>query len=263
MSGSSEADPRVARGSVWIAGAGATLSGPARLSTPTTRFRKAAMTVGPLPVRTWEASSAKVISRTQCAGRSRSSSGRAAGRPSGRGGQMSCAKSSCHMCRLQVEDVSGADWASADSEWGRTSPALGNSGVTWHDLGGDQQTRPGPAPARPGAPAPRPRPHRPGVRRGLHGGRLGVAGQLQQPLHRAGRHVAQQLPTPGGPGDGGDAVLCGQTGHQTGQESRSAGRQDPASVTAMDLTISASFLPHDDPQTSLALWRDTLGPGSM
>jgi hypothetical protein len=39
-------------------------------------------------------------------------------------------------------------------------------------------------------------------------------------------------------------------------------------VTAMDLTISASFLPHDDPQTSLAFWRlafwrDTLGPGSM
>ena len=34
-------------------------------------------------------------------------------------------------------------------------------------------------------------------------------------------------------------------------------------MTAMDLTISASFLPHDDPQTSLAFWRDTLGPGSM
>jgi catechol 2,3-dioxygenase-like lactoylglutathione lyase family enzyme len=30
-------------------------------------------------------------------------------------------------------------------------------------------------------------------------------------------------------------------------------------VTAMDLTISASFLPHDDPQTCLAFWRDTLG----
>jgi catechol 2,3-dioxygenase-like lactoylglutathione lyase family enzyme len=27
----------------------------------------------------------------------------------------------------------------------------------------------------------------------------------------------------------------------------------------MDLTISASFLPHDDPQTCLAFWRDTLG----
>jgi catechol 2,3-dioxygenase-like lactoylglutathione lyase family enzyme len=30
-------------------------------------------------------------------------------------------------------------------------------------------------------------------------------------------------------------------------------------VTAMDLTISASFLPHDDPETCLAFWRDTLG----
>jgi catechol 2,3-dioxygenase-like lactoylglutathione lyase family enzyme len=27
----------------------------------------------------------------------------------------------------------------------------------------------------------------------------------------------------------------------------------------MDLTISASFLPHDDPETCLAFWRDTLG----
>jgi AraC-like DNA-binding protein len=37
------------------------------------------------------------------------------------------------MFRLQVEDVSGADWAGADSEWGRTPVALGNSGATWHD----------------------------------------------------------------------------------------------------------------------------------
>ena len=27
----------------------------------------------------------------------------------------------------------------------------------------------------------------------------------------------------------------------------------------MDLTIQASFLPHDDPEASLAFWRDTLG----
>jgi predicted enzyme related to lactoylglutathione lyase len=27
----------------------------------------------------------------------------------------------------------------------------------------------------------------------------------------------------------------------------------------MDLTIHASFLPHDDPEASLAFWRDTLG----
>jgi uncharacterized glyoxalase superfamily protein PhnB len=30
-------------------------------------------------------------------------------------------------------------------------------------------------------------------------------------------------------------------------------------VTAMDLTISASMLPHDDPDASLAFYRDTLG----
>jgi catechol 2,3-dioxygenase-like lactoylglutathione lyase family enzyme len=27
----------------------------------------------------------------------------------------------------------------------------------------------------------------------------------------------------------------------------------------MDLTIQASFLPHDDPEASLAFWRDALG----
>jgi hypothetical protein len=55
---------------VWVAAwrrsAAATLTGPARLSTPIARLRKVAMTVGALPVRTWEASSAKVTSRTQC-----------------------------------------------------------------------------------------------------------------------------------------------------------------------------------------------------
>jgi predicted enzyme related to lactoylglutathione lyase len=30
-------------------------------------------------------------------------------------------------------------------------------------------------------------------------------------------------------------------------------------VTAMDITISASFLPHDDPDAALAFYRDTLG----
>jgi catechol 2,3-dioxygenase-like lactoylglutathione lyase family enzyme len=30
-------------------------------------------------------------------------------------------------------------------------------------------------------------------------------------------------------------------------------------VTAMDIAIHASFLPHDDPDASLAFWRDTLG----
>jgi uncharacterized glyoxalase superfamily protein PhnB len=30
-------------------------------------------------------------------------------------------------------------------------------------------------------------------------------------------------------------------------------------MTAMDLTIHTSFLPHDDPEAALAFWRDTLG----
>jgi predicted enzyme related to lactoylglutathione lyase len=30
-------------------------------------------------------------------------------------------------------------------------------------------------------------------------------------------------------------------------------------MTAMDITIHASFLPHDDPEASLAFFRDTLG----
>ncbi|MDQ3783738.1 MAG: hypothetical protein M3360_02480, partial [Actinomycetota bacterium] len=41
----------------------------------------------------------------------------------------------------QVEDVSGADRARADAEWGGTPAALGTSGAAWHDLAGDQQTR--------------------------------------------------------------------------------------------------------------------------
>ena len=61
-------------------------------------------------------------------------------------------------------------------------------------------------------------------------------------------------------GDGvGDAVLRGETGHQTDQESRSAGPRAATSVTAMDITIHSSFLPHNDPDASLAFYRDTLG----
>jgi catechol 2,3-dioxygenase-like lactoylglutathione lyase family enzyme len=30
-------------------------------------------------------------------------------------------------------------------------------------------------------------------------------------------------------------------------------------MTAMDLTIHQTFLPHDDPEAALAFWRDTLG----
>jgi|Tabmets5t2r1_1033131.scaffolds.fasta_scaffold85477_1 hypothetical protein len=56
-----------------------------------------------------------------------------------------------------------------------------------------------------------------------------------------------------------DAVLCGDVGDQAGQESRSDRHRAAASVIAMDLTVHASFLPHTDPDASLAFYRDTLG----
>ena len=86
-----------------------------------------------------------------------------------------------------------------------------------------------------------------------------LAGHLQQPVHRAGRRAAQRLPAPGGPHDVGDAILRGETGHQTGQESRSAGPGAATSMSAMDINIHASFLPHNDPDAALAFYRDTLG----
>jgi len=78
-------------------------------------------------------------------------------------------------------------------------------------------------------------------------------------LHRPGRYVAQHLPAPRGARDSGDAVVRGETDDQTDQESRSAGHEAAARVTAMDITIHWTFLPHDDPDASLAFYRDTLG----
>jgi uncharacterized glyoxalase superfamily protein PhnB len=51
----------------------------------------------------------------------------------------------------------------------------------------------------------------------------------------------------------------GEAGDQTDQESRSARGQAALSVIAMDITIHSSFLPLDDPEESLAFYRDTLG----
>src|SRR5206468_10728074 len=45
----------------------------------------------------------------------------------------------------------------------------------------------------------------------------------------------------------------------TDQESRSASCRATASVTAMDITIHTTSLPHDDPEASLAFYRDVLG----
>jgi hypothetical protein len=79
--------PRVARGRrgsrAWRRSAAATLTGPARHSTPMTRLRNVAMTCGPLPVRTLQASSARVTSRMWC--RPRCPSGHGGSRPGGTG----------------------------------------------------------------------------------------------------------------------------------------------------------------------------------
>src|SRR6185437_8608465 len=106
-----------------------------------------------------------------------------------------------------------------------------------------------------GAAAPRrPQRHRGLLRRGLL-----VAGHLQHPLHRAGRHAAERLPGPDGAGCRGDALVRGQEGHQTDQESRSCPPRAAPNVTAMDITIHSTFLPQDDPEAALAFYRDILG----
>jgi hypothetical protein len=60
-------------------------------------------------------------------------------------------------------------------------------------------------------------------------------------------------------GDGGASVVRRETGDQTDQESRSAGRGAARSVAAMDIAVHGTFLPHDDPDACPALYPDTLG----
>ncbi len=43
------------------------------------------------------------------------------------------------------------------------------------------------------------------------------------------------------------------------QESRSTGHRAANNVLVMDITVHQTFLPHDDPDASLAFYRDTLG----
>jgi hypothetical protein len=83
--------------------------------------------------------------------------------------------------------------------------------------------------------------------------------RLRRVRDRIDREYAQRLPAPGGGRDRGDAAVRGQTGDQTRQESRSTAHPAAASLTAMDLTMHTSFLPHEDPDASLAFWRDSLG----
>src|SRR6478609_12047217 len=84
------------------------------------------------------------------------------------------------------------------------------------------------------------------------------ARHLQYPVHRARRRPAERLPGAGGPGDGGadrrTALVCGQAGHQTDQESRSPPGDLRTSVSAMDITIHYAFLPHTDADAALAFW---------
>ncbi len=53
--------------------------------------------------------------------------------------------------------------------------------------------------------------------------------------------------------------MRGQAGDETGQESRSAGQITARTVTAMNITIHSTMLPHNDPEASVAFYRDTLG----
>ena len=55
------------------------------------------------------------------------------------------------------------------------------------------------------------------------------------------------------------ALLPRQTGDETGQESRSASRRAGPKVVAMDIKIHTAYLPHTDPDASIAFYRDTLG----
>ena len=71
--------------------------------------------------------------------------------------------------------------------------------------------------------------------------------------------IVQHLPAPRGARGGGDAAVRRETGDQTDQESRSAAHRAATSVTGMDITIHASFLPQNDPDAATAFYRDTLG----
>jgi predicted enzyme related to lactoylglutathione lyase len=54
-------------------------------------------------------------------------------------------------------------------------------------------------------------------------------------------------------------VVRREAGGQIGQESRSASPSLSVSVSVMDIKIYATFLPHDDPDASVAFYRDILG----
>ena len=53
--------------------------------------------------------------------------------------------------------------------------------------------------------------------------------------------------------------MRGQAGNPADQESRSAGLRAAVSLTVMAITVHNTFLPHTDPDESLAFYRDLLG----
>ena len=53
--------------------------------------------------------------------------------------------------------------------------------------------------------------------------------------------------------------MRGEAGQQTGQESRSTDWRSAPSVKPMNLTIHTTVLPHEDPDASVAFYRDALG----
>jgi hypothetical protein len=62
-----------------------------------------------------------------------------------------------------------------------------------------------------------------------------------------------------GAGDDAGGTGGGESGDPIDQESRSAGHGAVTSVIVMDISIHWTFLPHNDPDASLAFYRDTLG----
>jgi hypothetical protein len=80
----------------------------------------------------------------------------------------------------------------------------------------------------------------PGSRGGLGSARSLASGMVRAP-------AVKTRDSPGSARNGGDAVVAGETGDQTDQESRSAGRRVATSVTAMDITIGSCDQKGDQP----------------
>jgi hypothetical protein len=62
--------------------------------------------------------------------------------------------------------------------------------------------------------------------------------------------MPRRLSAPGGAGDGGEVVVRGEPGDQIRSGIEKRRPRTAANVTAMDITIHASFLPHDDPSAA-------------